>query len=66
MKEQENKSIYQENGYENRKDYLKCLSEEYGVDLYTVQTLADVLGQEEDFDGLVAELNDLEYIGGKI
>lgn len=59
-----NKSIYQENGYKNRKDYLKCLSKDYRVDLYTVYTLANVLGQEEDFDGLVAELNDIEYMQG--
>lgn len=60
----ENKTIYQEKGYENRKHYLKCLSEDYGVDLYIVYTLADILGKQEDFDGLVAELNDLEYMQG--
>lgn len=58
----ENNNIYQAKGYENREDYLKCLSEDYGVDLYVVYILANVLGEQEDFDGLVAELNDLEYM----
>lgn len=25
-------NIYQENGYENRKDYLKSVADEYGID----------------------------------
>ena len=58
----EEENMYQEKGYMNREDYLKCLSEDYGMDLHAIHTLADVLGEEEDFDGLVAELNDLEYM----
>ena len=54
------KSIYKENGYENRKEYLHSLSEEYGIDKGTVFMLANVLGQSEDFDGLVSQLEDME------
>ena len=56
-------SIYQENGYDNRIDYLRDLSETYGIDLQTVFTLADILGPDEDFDGLVTSLEDLEVTG---
>lgn len=51
--------IYQENGYENRKHYLQCLSEDYGVHIDTVSAIADVLGPDEDFDGLVSSLEDI-------
>lgn len=54
------KSVYKENGYENRKEYLYSLSEEYGIDKGTVFMLANVLGQSEDFDGLVSQLEDME------
>jgi hypothetical protein len=53
-------NVYQENGYKNRYDYLVCLSEEYGVDKGTVFTIASMLGENEDFDGLVSQLNDME------
>ena len=48
-------SIYTENGYENRTDYLNELREEYG-DL--VNILIGVLQSSEDFDGLVTALED--------
>jgi hypothetical protein len=54
------KNIYQEKGYVNRKDYLKCMSEDYGVPLETVYALADLLGKDEDFDGLISSLEDAE------
>jgi hypothetical protein len=44
-------SIYTENGYANRKEYLDELREEYGSDM--VNTLITVLPASEDFDGLV-------------
>lgn len=49
-------NIYQENGFQNRRDYLESLSEEY--DRETVFALAGVLGPSEDFDGLVTMLED--------
>ncbi|WZB35716.1 hypothetical protein FtMidnight_36 [Enterobacteria phage FtMidnight] len=51
-------NVYQENGYENRRHYLECLAEDTGHDLQTVLALADLLGPNEDFDGLVTSLED--------
>lgn len=51
--------VYLRNGHINRDEYLKYLSEEYLVDIETVNGLASVLGPDEDFDGLVASLEDL-------
>ena len=53
-------NIYKENGYENRQDYLKNLAEDHGADIHTVSALADLLGPDEDFDGLVTSLEDME------
>lgn len=51
--------VYKRNGYKNRDDYLKDLAANYGVDEETVYSLAEVLGETEDFDGLVVELEDM-------
>jgi hypothetical protein len=48
-------SIYTENGYESRTEYLNELREDYG-DL--VDILIGVLPSSEDFDGLVIALED--------
>ena len=56
------KNIYQENGYTDRDDYLTCLSEDYGVSIDDVYSLAEMLGEHEDFDGLVSALEDAELI----
>lgn len=56
---------YTENGYNNRKHYLKCLSENYGVPYSTVTTLAEILGATEDFDGLLCMLDDAVNMFGK-
>ena len=56
-------SIYQENGFENRKAYLIDLAETYGIDVQAVFALASILGSTEDFDGLVTTLEDLEMTG---
>jgi hypothetical protein len=55
--------IYKNRGYEDRDDYLKNLADEYGVDPMVVNEIAGMLGPNEDFDGLVSELEDLEYMG---
>lgn len=55
--------VYQENGYKNRDDYLNSLSEDYGVPIDAVLALAEVLGPDEDFDGLVSNLEDTMYGG---
>lgn len=51
---------YTLNGYENRKDYLEQLADEYDCPIETVHTLADVLGEDEDFDGLVSAMRDYD------
>ena len=56
------KNIYQENGYADRDDYLTCLSEDYGVSIEDVCILAEMLGEHEDFDGLVSALEDAECL----
>ena len=51
-------NIYQKNGYADRDDYLNCLSEDYGVPIEDVYCLAEIFGENEDFDGLVSTLED--------
>lgn len=51
-------NIYVEHGYKNRADYLDCMAEDYGLPLDIVQSIADVNGPSEDFDGLVIALED--------
>ena len=53
-----NMNVYQEHGYDNRKEYLESLAEEYGVDIDNVRAIADLYGDAEDFDGLVTALED--------
>ena len=55
--------IYKENGYENRTEYLENLASDYGVDITTVYSLADMLGSNEDFDGLVSGIEDYINMG---
>ena len=51
-------NIYEENGYADRGAYLISLSEEYEIPLETVLLLADLYGEDEDFDGLLTSLDD--------
>jgi len=55
-----NTNVYKANGYLNREDYLQTLAENYGLSLSEVLIVADVLGENEDFDGLITALEDLE------
>ena len=50
-----NQDVYQQNGFTSRQDYLNNLAEEYDD---VVFDLADLLGEAEDFDGLVTSLED--------
>lgn len=54
-------NIYEELGYTDRENYLESLSEDFGIDIETIKALADILGEEEDFDGLVTALEDMDY-----
>ena len=58
-----NPDIYREYGYDDRDDYLRSLADDYGVPEEAVQALADILGPDEDFDGLVSSLEDAAYGG---
>jgi len=49
-------NAYTANGYENRRDYLESLCQEY--DRSAVYAMADLLGESEDFDGLITSLED--------
>lgn len=53
-------NIYKENGFDDRDGYLEYLCEEYCVDAYIVYEMADLLGESEDFDGLISLLEDLQ------
>lgn len=52
-------NAYIENGYESREHYLQCMTDDYGVPIEVVYSLADMLAGEE-FDGLVNALEDAE------
>ena len=52
-------SIYTDEGYENRNEYLENLAEEYGISIEDVRMAADMLGPDEDFDGLITTLEDM-------
>ena len=56
MEDKMDENIYQKNGYADRDDYLNRLSEDYGVSIEDVYELAEMLGENEDFDGLVVLL----------
>jgi len=51
----------QEQGYSSLKEYFSSLSEEYDIDICTVEALANILGEDELFDGLVNAVEDDYY-----
>ena len=55
-------NIYQENGYKNRVDYLQSVAEDYGTDMMVVSSMAEILGDDEDFDRLVSALGDIPIV----
>ena len=57
-------TIYNDNGYANRKAYLKSVAKRFGVKFSIVEMLSDVLGASEDFDGLICEVEDYKDSGG--
>lgn len=52
-----NESVYALHGYENRREYLLSLAQDYGVPFTRVLGLANALGEEEDFDALITYLD---------
>ena len=55
-------NIYIRNGYKNRSDYFNNLADRFNIDINSVWALSDMLGSEEDFDGLVSSLDDYQYL----
>jgi hypothetical protein len=52
-------NVYEMNGYTDRQEYLDDLADNMGLDRSIVSALADMLGENEDFDGLVTSLQDI-------
>lgn len=53
-------TIYQQEGYRNRRHYLQSMAEDYNVPITAVWAMAGMLGPSEDFDGLINALEDAE------
>lgn len=51
-------SIYQDKGYKDRKAYLQEVADMHRVPIEAVHSIAEVLGPGEDFDGLIAMIED--------
>ena len=54
-------NAYVAHGFADRSEYLRDVAENYGLPLRTVRMLADMLGEIEDFDGLISHINELEF-----
>lgn len=52
-------TVYELNGFEDRNEYLNHLADEFGLDIDIVYSTANMLGEGEDFDGLVSLLSDI-------
>ena len=53
-----NVNLHRKRLHKNRRDYLECLADDYGVECSIVACLAGLLGADEDWDGLVNALED--------
>ena len=53
-------SIYTEQGFQSRKDYLVNRANDFGLPVNTVFMAASTLGPSEDFDGLISTLEDID------
>lgn len=58
MKMEKIECPYLLNGYDSRRDYLEHLAEDFGVPQSVVFAYASMLGENEDFDGLVTAVDD--------
>ena len=57
-----NQTAYERDGFENREEYLDNLKDNYDPDM--VDLLSDLLGDNEDYDGLLSELEDYDMLYG--
>jgi hypothetical protein len=55
---------YRDEGADSRYDYLINLADYNDIPREAVLTMADVLGPDEDFDGLVSMAEDASLMGG--
>ncbi len=53
-------------GFKDRSDYLTSLVTEYDIPKKAIFCIANILGSNEDFDGLIVALEDYEYIKGDL
>ena len=60
MLKPETMQVLKENGYDNIKEYLHDLADEYDVPYSVVVSLYQLLGEQELFDGLVSAVQDAE------
>lgn len=51
---------YKEHGFTTRSSYLSSLANQFDLPLSTVFSYAQILGSNEDFDGLITMLKDHE------
>jgi hypothetical protein len=51
-------TIYEEHGFNSRREYLESLAEDFGLAKSEVFAIASSLGKDEDFDGLICALED--------
>ena len=56
-------NIYTRKGYKNREDYLRSMADDYGVPPMVIFEVAGMLGDGEDFDGLVTSMDDFSAAG---
>lgn len=59
----ETKQALQDNGYDSLKEYLQDMADEYGLSYELVKQLAQLMGEDELFDGLITALEDAEAYG---
>ena len=52
-------NIYQQKGFEGRKDYIEQVALTYGLNYDDVAITAIMLGANEDFDGLLSSCADM-------
>ena len=57
---------WEQTEWDSREDYIRDIAEEWGVDYQTALMLADLLGDEELFDGFVTGLEDAEMMDYKL
>jgi hypothetical protein len=45
---------------QTRDEYLNDLADDYGLPIHVVQAVANMLGPDEDFDGLISAMEDAD------